>query len=147
MRRNLDALADRVFDVLVIGGGASGAATAREAALRGFSTALIEKEDFGGGTSAHCFKVVHGGIRYMQHADLGRLRSSCRERATLLRIAPHLVSPLPFAIPTYGRGKGSKWFLGTGMLMYDALTRSNNAHVMDPARRVNSTRFLGREET
>lgn len=147
MQRKISALTDGEFDVLVIGGGAAGAATAREAALRGYRTALVERDDFGGGTSAHCFKVVHGGIRYMQHADIKRLRSSCRERSALLRIAPHLVSPLPFAIPTFGRGKGSKWFLGTGMLMYDLLSRDCNAHVKDPARRIGGTRFLNREET
>jgi glycerol-3-phosphate dehydrogenase len=91
--------------------------------------------------------VAHGGIRYIQHADIKRLRSSCTERAALLRIAPHLVSPMPFAIPTFGRGKGSKWFLGTGMLLYDALSRDCNAHVKDPARRIRGTRFLGRTET
>jgi glycerol-3-phosphate dehydrogenase len=140
-------LSSELFDVLVVGGGASGAATAREAALRGFNTALIEREDFSAGASAHCFKVVHGGIRYVQHADVRRLRASCFERAVLLRIAPHLVSPLPFVIPTYGKGKSSRWFLGTGMLLYDALSADVNRHVADPARRVRGTRFLSRSET
>ena len=121
--RDLRRLSSELFDVLVVGGGASGAATAREAALRGFNTALIEREDFSAGASAHCFKVVHGGIRYVQHADVRRLRASCFERAVLLRIAPHLVSPLPFVIPTYGRGKSSRWFLGTGMLLSSVVTR------------------------
>ena len=145
--RDLRRLSSELFDVLVVGGGASGAATAREAALRGFNTALIEREDFSAGASAHCFKVVHGGIRYVQHADVRRLRASCFERAVLLRIAPHLVSPLPFVIPTYGRGKSSRWFLGTGMLLYDALSADLNRHVADPARRVKGTRFLSRAET
>jgi glycerol-3-phosphate dehydrogenase len=145
--RDVRRLSNELFDVLVVGGGASGAATAREAALRGFNTALIEREDFSAGASAHCFKVVHGGIRYVQHADVRRLRASCFERAVLLRIAPHLVSPLPFVIPTYGRGKSSRWFLGTGMLLYDALSADVNRHVVDPARRVRGTRFLSRSET
>jgi glycerol-3-phosphate dehydrogenase len=145
--RDVRRLSSELFDVLVVGGGASGAATAREAALRGFNTALIEREDFSAGASAHCFKVVHGGIRYVQHADVRRLRASCFERAVLLRIAPHLVSPLPFVIPTYGRGKSSRWFLGTGMLLYDALSADVNRHVVDPARRVRGTRFLSRSET
>jgi glycerol-3-phosphate dehydrogenase len=76
-----------------------------------------------------------------------RLRASCFDRAVLLRIAPHLVSPLPFVIPTYGRGKSSRWFLGTGMLLYDALSADVNRHVVDPARRVRGTRFLSRTET
>src|SRR5689334_23183194 len=145
--RDLRRLSSELFDVLVIGGGASGAATAREAALRGFSTALIERDDFSAGASAHCFKVVHGGIRYIQHADIRRLRASCFERAVLLRIAPHLVSPLPFVIPTYGRGKSSRWFLGAGMLVYDTLSADLNRHVVDPARRIKGTRFLSRTET
>jgi glycerol-3-phosphate dehydrogenase len=145
--RDIRRLSSELFDVLVIGGGASGAATAREAALRGFNTALIEREDFSAGASAHCFKVVHGGIRYIQHADVRRLRASCFERAVMLRIAPHLVAPLPFVIPTYGSGKSSRWFLGTGMLLYDALSADLNRHVVDTARRVKGTRFLSRSET
>lgn len=147
MRRSVERLSDEAFDVLVIGGGAAGAAAAREACLRGFTTALIEKEDFGAGSSAHCFKVVHGGIRYVQHADVKRMRSSCRERSTFLRIAPHLVSPMSFVIPTYGQGKNSKWFLGTGMSVYDALTTDCNAEVADPARRIRRTKFLSKSET
>jgi glycerol-3-phosphate dehydrogenase len=145
--RDIRRLSSELFDVLVVGGGASGAATAREAALRGFNTALIEREDFSAGASAHCFKVVHGGIRYIQHADVRRLRASCFERAVLLRIAPHLVAPLPFVIPTYGLGKSSRWFLGTGMLLYDALSADLNRHVEDRARRIKGTRFLSRAET
>jgi glycerol-3-phosphate dehydrogenase len=147
MLRSLKQLSDDTFDVLVVGGGASGAAVAREAAIRGFKTALLERDDFGAGTSAHCFKVVHGGIRYIQHGDIRRMRASCRERSVLLRIAPHLVSPLPFVIPTFGQGLGSKWFLGTGMVLYDLLTRDCNALVDDPGRRIGSTRFLSRSET
>lgn len=147
MRREVERLADRQFDVLVIGGGAAGAATAREACLRGYNTALIERDDFGGGTSAHCFKVVHGGIRYLQHADVVRTRASCRERAVFLRIAPHLVAPMPFAIPTYGRGVRGRTFLGTGMMIYDIATLGCNIHVKDPARRVQGTRFMGRSDT
>src|SRR5512133_3672670 len=105
VRPILRDLADRTFDVLVIGGGACGAAVAREAAVRGLSTALIEKGDFGEGASAHCLKMVHGGIRYLQHLDIRRLRNSCQERAMMLRIAPHLVAPLSIAVPTYGWGK------------------------------------------
>jgi glycerol-3-phosphate dehydrogenase len=147
MQRNLDALNDGEFDILVIGGGASGAATAREAALRGLRTALIERDDFGGGASAHCFKVVHGGIRYLQHGDVRRLRTSCGERSAFLRIAPHLVSPLPFAIPTYGWGRSSKWFLGTGMRIYDALSADRNSGITDQSRQVPGTRFIGRDQT
>lgn len=147
MHRSIPELAQDKFDVLVVGGGAAGAAAAREAALRGFRTALIEREDFGAGASAHCFKIVHGGIRYIQHADLRRLRASCRERAVFLRLAPHLVKPLKFVVPTYGLGKNSKVFLGSGMLLYDMLSIDRNSRVRDPSRRIRGTRFFGRGET
>ena len=146
LRRNTKALADVSFDVLVVGAGAAGAAIAREATLRGYRTALIEQNDFGSGTSAHCYKVVHGGIRYLQHADIARLRSSCVERALFLRIAPHLVSPMPFVVPTYGSGRRGKAFLGAGMIAYDLLSSGCNAVVKDPARRIRNTRFLGRSD-
>src|SRR6185503_16509423 len=112
MHRNLAELARTEHDLLIIGGGAAGAAAAREATLRGLRVALIERHDFGSGASAHCFKVVHGGIRYLQHADVRRLRSTSHERSVFLRLAPHLVKPLPFVIPTYGMGRRSRWFLG-----------------------------------
>jgi glycerol-3-phosphate dehydrogenase len=144
--RNTKELADVEFDVLVVGAGAAGAAIAREATLRGYRTALIEQNDFGSGTSAHCYKVVHGGIRYLQHADIARLRSSCVERALFLRIAPHLVSPMPFVVPTYGSGRRGKAFLGAGMMAYDLLSSGCNAVVKDPARRIRRTRFLGRSD-
>jgi glycerol-3-phosphate dehydrogenase len=147
MPRDLSNLTRGEYDVLVVGGGAAGAAAAREAALRGYRTVLIERQDFGGGTSAHCFKVVHGGIRYIQHLDVPRLRASCRERSILLKLAPHLVKPLPFVIPTYGAAQNSKWFLGAGMLLYDALTADRNASQPDRKRQVRWTKFLSRAET
>jgi glycerol-3-phosphate dehydrogenase len=146
MRRNPAELTEREFDVLVIGGGSFGAAAAREASLLGLRTALIERTDFGSGASAECFKMVHGGIRYLQHADIKRLRASCHERSTFLRIAPHLVQPLPIAIPTYGKGRRGRAFLGAGACVYDLLTLDRNLGISDPARRVNWTRFLSRNE-
>lgn len=146
MQRSTSALTEREYDLLIIGGGAFGAAAARDAALRGLRTALVERNDFGGGASAECFKMVHGGIRYLQHADIPRLRASCRERSALLRIAPHLVSPLPIAIPTYGHGRSGKAFLGTGARVYDALTFDRNRGIRDPHRRIGNTRLLSRNE-
>src|SRR5688572_19609982 len=146
MQRTPAALTDGEFDVLVIGGGAFGAAAARDAALRGLKTALIERADFGSGASAECFKMVHGGIRYLQHADLPRLHASSRERSAMLRIAPHLVHPLPIAIPTYGRGRRGRAFLGAGACVYDLLTLGRNAGIRDPKRRIERTRFLSRAE-
>jgi glycerol-3-phosphate dehydrogenase len=145
MQRDLAQLANDEYDVLIIGGGAFGACAARDAALRGLRTALIERNDFGGGASAECFKMVHGGIRYLQHADLPRLRASAHERSALLRIAPHLVQPLPIAIPTYGYGRRGSLFLGTGARVYDALTWRRNAGIRNRDRHIAATRILNRE--
>jgi glycerol-3-phosphate dehydrogenase len=146
MQRSIAALAQREYDLLIIGGGAFGAAAARDAALRGLSTALIERNDFGAGASAECFKMVHGGIRYLQHADIPRLRASCHERSAMLRIAPHLVSPLPIAIPTYGHGRSGRAFLGTGARVYDLLTCDRNRGIRDPQRRIANTKWLSRSD-
>src|SRR5450631_3457302 len=147
MHRDISALANQTFDVLVIGGGAFGAAAAWDAALRGLRVALIDQGDFGSGASAECFKMVHGGIRYLQHADIPRLRASCAERTALLRIAPHLVNPLPIVIPTYGHGRQGKAFLAAGMLVYDLLTIGRNFGLSDPTRRIAGTQLLSRNET
>ncbi len=146
MQRNIAALAETEYDVLVIGGGAFGAAAAREATLRGLKVALVERADFGAGSSAECFKMVHGGIRYLQHADIPRLRASCRERTILLRIAPHLVHPLPIAIPTYGRGQKGRAFLGAGACVYDLLTCDRNIGIRDRGRHIRRTQLLSKAE-
>ena len=117
------------FDLVVIGGGMFGAAAALDAAQRGLRMALVERADFGGATSSHSFKMVHGGIRYLQHADVAGVRHSARARSTFLRVAPHLVQPLPIVIPTYGWGMKSKPVLRAGMAAYDLLTvRSQSRH-------------------
>ena len=144
MQRNPAGLGGAEFDVLVIGAGAFGAAAARDAALRGLRTALIERSDFGGATSAECFKMVHGGIRYLQHADIPRLRASSYERSALLRIAPHLVQPLPIAIPTYGHGRRGRAFLAAGATAYDLLTFDRNSGIRDRRRQIRRSRFVSR---
>ena len=101
MKRDIAAFADRAFDLVIVGAGVYGAATAWDASLRGLSVALIDKGDFGSGTSFNNLKTIHGGLRYLQHADFTRMRESVRERRNLMRIAPHLVHPLPFLVPTY----------------------------------------------
>jgi glycerol-3-phosphate dehydrogenase len=114
MRRDPRQLEGREFDLAVVGGGVFGICTAWDAALRGLSVALIERADFVQATSAHSFRMVHGGIRYLQHGDFARIRESVRERRALIRMAPHLVEPLPIVIPTYGHGLGGKAALGLG---------------------------------
>jgi glycerol-3-phosphate dehydrogenase len=101
VKRDIGALASREFDLVIVGGGVYGAAIAWDASLRGLSVALVERNDFGSGTSFNNLKTIHGGVRYLQHGDLKRMRESVRERRTLMRVAPHLVHPLPFLVPTY----------------------------------------------
>ncbi len=146
MQRDLAALARTEFDLVVIGGGMFGAAAALDAARRGLSTALVERADFAGATSAHSFKMVHGGIRYLQHADLVRVRQSARARAAFLRAAPHLVRPLPIVVPTYGWGMKSRPVLRAGMAAYDLLTADRNRGIADPQRRIPWAQFIGRDE-
>ncbi len=145
MIRNLSDLTRHPFDIVVVGGGIFGASAAWEAALRGFSVALVEKRDFCHATSANHFKMVHCGIRYLQHGDIRRLRESSRERSALLRIAPHLVHTLPIVIPTYGHGVKGKAFLGAGMLLYDALTLDRNRGLL-PERRIRPGYFFSTRE-
>jgi len=112
------------FDVVVIGGGINGCGVARDAAMRGLGVALVEKEDFGSGTSGRTSRLVHGGLRYLEQGRLGLVRESRRERAALMRIAPHLVQPLRFSWPVYGGARVTKARLGAGLTLYDMLSLS-----------------------
>jgi hypothetical protein len=112
-----------VFDLLVIGGGITGAGIARDAALRGLKVALVEKNDFAAGTSSKSSKLIHGGLRYLQQAELSLVFEAVSERTRLLKLAPHLVRPQRFLVPAY-RGKfPGRMALNAGLLMYDALSR------------------------
>ena len=122
----LARLATEPFDVLIIGGGINGAGIARDSALRGLRTALVERDDFGSGTSSRSSRLVHGGVRYLEHGHLHLVFESSRERRTLLRIAPHLVRPLRFTWPVYRGARVPRWKLGAGLLMYDALAVFRN---------------------
>jgi glycerol-3-phosphate dehydrogenase len=146
MRRELAALGETEFDLVVVGGGIGGAAVAWDATLRGLSVALVERGDFSGATSAESLKVVHGGIRYLQHLDVGRIRESSRERSALLRIAPHLVHPLPFVIPAYGHGLQGTGPLAVAFAALGALTADRNRGITDPARRVPPARLVSRRD-
>jgi glycerol-3-phosphate dehydrogenase len=146
MRRRLRDLEEQEFDLLVIGAGIFGAAAAWEATRRGLSVAVIDRGDFCGATSAHSYKLIHGGLRYLQHGDLHRLRQSANARRTFLRIAPHLARPLPIVVPTYGYGKKGKPLLRLATAIYDAATLDRNRGIVDPARRVPRSRALSRRE-
>jgi glycerol-3-phosphate dehydrogenase len=114
------------FDVAIIGGGITGAGIARDAALRGLRVALIEAGDFASGTSSRSSRLVHGGIRYLEHGHLHLVFESSRERRTLLRIAPHLVRPLPFTWPVYHGARISRVRLALGLGLYDTLSMFRN---------------------
>lgn len=122
MTRNLNLLDGHAFDVLVLGGGIYGACVAWEATLRGLKVALVEKADFASATSANSLKIIHGGLRYLQHLDIKRLRESTRERTILMNIAPHLVQPLPVVIPTYGHGIEGQEVLCAALVMNHLLS-------------------------
>jgi glycerol-3-phosphate dehydrogenase len=110
------------FDLVVVGAGINGAGIARDAAMRGLKVLLVDKGDIGSGTSAGSTRLIHGGLRYLEHFEFGLVRESLRERETLLRIAPHLVRPLRIAIPIY-RGGGRGWAtIRAGMIAYDLLS-------------------------
>ena len=121
MQRSFAALESRVFDVLVIGGGITGAGIARDAAMRGLSVAIVEKADWANGTSSKSSRLIHGGIRYLERGQIGLVRESVREREILLRIAPHLVKPLEFTWPVYRGARLPKWKLRVGLTLYDLL--------------------------
>jgi glycerol-3-phosphate dehydrogenase len=123
---NLERLAQEEFDLLVIGGGITGVAVARDASLRGFHTALVEKDDFGSGTSSRSTRLVHGGIRYLEYGEFKLVFDACTERRIMRNSAPRLVRPLPFLYPLYRGQKPAPWKLRTGMMLYDALSLFRN---------------------
>lgn len=126
MKRDPERLAADPFDLVVVGGGIYGACVARDAALRGLRVALVEQGDFGQGTSANSLKTVHGGLRYLQHADFRRMRESIRERSIWLRTAPHLVRPFPFLMPTYGHGMRGREAMALALAMNELVSLDRN---------------------
>ena len=127
---------EQVYDIAVVGGGATGLGVALDAAARGFKVVLVESHDFAKGTSSRATKLVHGGVRYLAQGNISLVREALHERTTLLHNAPHLAQPLPFIMPSY------KWwetpFYGIGLKMYDALAGKAG---------LGKTEFLNREET
>src|SRR5216684_6652766 len=108
MKRAVDALTDGIFDLLILGGGITGAGVALDAVLREFRVALIDKGDFASGTSSVSSKLVHGGLRYLEHGHIPLVYEALRERRLLLRNAPHLVHPLRFVVPFFAGARVAK---------------------------------------
>ncbi|MDH3464887.1 MAG: glycerol-3-phosphate dehydrogenase/oxidase [Gammaproteobacteria bacterium] len=136
MKRDLACLQRDSFDVLVIGGGISGAWIALDCALRGMRVALIDKADFGGATSAASSKLLHGGIRYLQQLNFAKVRQSALERANYLVVAPHLSHFVPFLVPTYSNLRQGKLLLRSALAFYAMLCSGENRRVIDHAKRV-----------
>ncbi|MGA3324689.1 MAG: glycerol-3-phosphate dehydrogenase [Terriglobia bacterium] len=137
MQRDLSALAGRTYDLAIIGGGINGAATAREAALRGLKVALVDARDFSAGTSSRSSKLIHGGLRYLEQFSFKLVHESRTERRTLLALAPHLACPLPFVLPIY---RGDPYYplkIRVGLSIYDLLGNLGRA---------DRHRMLSREE-
>src|SRR5215203_6118442 len=119
-RAALARLGQEVFDVVVIGGGATGTGCALDAATRGLNVALVEARDFACGTSSRSSKLIHGGLRYLEQRDFALVREALRERSLLLNtLAPHLVVPVPFLFPL--RERWERAYIGAGMVLYDTL--------------------------
>ena len=116
-------LGDERFDLLVVGGGITGAGIARDAALRGLKVALVEKTDFAAGTSSKSSKLVHGGLRYLEHGKFKLIFEGTNERALLMKLAPHLVRPLEFLVPVYKRDRPGLFVLDVGLWIYDGLSK------------------------
>lgn len=126
MKRMPEALTDKPFDLLILGGGITGAGVALDAVLRGLRVALIDKGDFASGTSSRSSKLIHGGLRYLEHGDFSLVYEALHERGRLLRNAPHLVYPLRFVLPFYEGARVPSWKYRVGLVLYDLLAGAGN---------------------
>ncbi len=145
MIRAAARLTARTFDLLVVGGGIYGLAIAYDAADRGLAVALIEKDDFGSGSSFNHLRTIHGGLRYLQTLDLVRARESVNERRTIARIAPHTVAPLPFVLPLYPSPMKGKMAMRAGFLLDRIVAARRNSGV-PPSHRLPAGRVVSRHE-
>lgn len=142
MKRFIESYNGDRFDVIVVGGGITGAAVAYDAASRGLSVALVEKRDFGWATSAATSKLIHGGFRYLANLEFGIVRESLRERRTLENIAPNLVYPIQVLIPCYDKGMTKhKSLMKSGMLLYDLLSY-DKGWTWDKSKKIGRHRFI-----
>lgn len=126
MPRDIKKLSSDILDVVVIGGGIHGATIAYHVAKTGYSTAIVEKNDFCGSTSANSLKILHGGLRYLQHLNIKRMRHSIGARKEMMQLAPYLVTPLPCIMPLYGRGIRGKRAMQTALFLNDCISWDRN---------------------
>ncbi len=145
MKRDLIRLTQAPYDLLIVGGGLYGLFLAWEGALRGLRVGLVEQGDFGHATSSNSLRVIHGGLRYLQHGALSRMRQSIRERSAFLRIAPHLIHPLPFLFPTYGHGLRGKELFSLALFIHDLIGFDRNRG-LHHQKYLPSSQLLSKEE-
>jgi glycerol-3-phosphate dehydrogenase len=145
MKRSVSQISNRLYDIAVIGGGIYGAWVARDAALRGFSVVLVDQNDFGSATSFNSQRIVHGGLRYLQDTDFKRMRESIRERRILMRIAPHLVSPLPVMVPTYRNQLQGRAVMAVALKLNDLIGFDRN-HGVSAEKTIPPGRIIAKKE-
>ncbi|MCK5776758.1 MAG: glycerol-3-phosphate dehydrogenase/oxidase [Bacteroidales bacterium] len=146
MERLTKSKIDSHYDMIIIGGGITGASVAYEASSRGLKVALFEKGDFGEATSAATSKLIHGGLRYLKNMEFGLVRESLNERRTLENIAPNFVYPIPFMIPTYRNLKNNRSVLTMGMVLYDILSY-DKGFTWDPSKKLPIHKNIGKNKT
>ena len=147
MKRDIEKIKSAAFDLLIIGGGITGACLAHDAALRGLRVALVEKNDFGMSTSSASSKLLHGGIRYLQKLQFGKVRESARERTYFQIIAPHITTTIPFLIPTIqGSIMKGRAALLAGMNLYRTICSGLNGLVSDPSKKVEFGAFFSKSK-
>src|ERR1017187_4124650 len=144
MRRDISALTSKTYDLIVIGGGVYCVCAARAAALRGLRVALIERGDFGEATTGNSLHTIHGGLRYLQHLDIRRMRESIRERRTWMKLAPDLVKPVPFVLPTYGHGLRGPEVMTVALALNDLISADRN-RALSPEVHLPRSRLLSRD--
>lgn len=145
MYRDISLLAKTDFDAVIVGGGIHGATAFQQLSQSGLKVALIEQNDFGGGTSANSLKILHGGLRYLQHLNFKRMRESINSRKYFMEVAPHLIEPMPCIMPTYGMGMQGKPVMGLAMAMFDIISCDRNSNAPD-TNKVGRSRLLSRKE-
>ncbi len=146
LKRYIEESACGRFNLIIVGGGITGAAVAYIAAARGLSVALFEKKDYGGATSAATSKLIHGGLRYLANMEIRLVRESLRERRILGNIAPNFVYPLPFVLPNYKRWTGNVWKILAGMYLYDLLSYDKK-DAWDKSKRLQNHKIIGYRKT